>query len=136
VNAFSSYAGEAMKKMPKQVSALDQKMAEKQRLSRAYTRWQRQHIKDVVASEPRLRDFRSYLRQVTTGDAGELIEAVANSWLPSSSLDVRVLALRLIDLHANKINRVFGIMALDDPMPPESSVYFEARAILYPGGRV
>ena len=143
MNAFASYADKAMQPAAKRKaaeaekppSALDLKMGEKQRLNKAYRAWQRDHRAAVIEGEPRLRDFHRYLRKVTADQGDELIEQVTVSWLRDSTQDVRIFALRLIDRHANKLARRMGREALDDPMPPETSVYFKARELLHPGGR-
>lgn len=146
-NAFASYAESAIPApvqrkqarkedaAAKAPSALDLKMAERQRVSKAYRIWQRDQRAAALASEPRLKDFLRYLRKVRPEDGDELVEAVATSWLPSSPQDARIFALRLIARHCDRLNRQMGNEALDDPLPPETSVYFEARSILHAGGR-
>lgn len=124
-----------MRRDDKMKSAFDLKIEEKQRLSARYRKWKTSEARATLASEPRLRDFNRYLRRVQPQDAGELIEAVATSWLPASPQDVRIYALRMIDRHCNRLNLRMGNEILDDPMPPETSVYFLAREILHAGGR-
>ena len=116
-------------------SALDLKLAEKQRLNKMYRVWRRDHNRAVLAAEPRLVGFMRYLKTVQAEHADDLIEALRDSWLVRSVIDVRMYALRMIDARANRINRSLGREALNDPLPPETSVYFEARALLHPGGR-
>lgn len=144
MNAFTEYALEAIppavqrrqsRQEAKPESALDKKMAEKQRLTRAYKLWQRKVREDTLLEEPRLRDFMRYLRTVQPEQADELLEQVRGSWLMDASQAVRIFALRLIARHSDRLNRRAGNEALDDPMPPETSVYFEAREMLHAGGR-
>lgn len=116
-------------------SAFDLRMEEKQRLSARYRKWKTGEARATLTSEPRLRAFNRYLRSVTPGEANELIDAIAESWLPASPQDVRVYALRMIDRHCNRLNQRLGNEVLDDPMPPETSVYFQARDLLHRGGR-
>lgn len=144
---FSSYASEAIppavqRKQAqreadamKPLSALEKKMAERQRLSRAYRIWKRQWRTDQLTAEPRLRDFMRYLRTVRPATGGELLEAIAGSWLVKAARDVRLFALELVSRHCDRINRQLGFEALDDPMPPQTSLYFEARELLHKGGR-
>ena len=134
---YSSYAVKAAPRAvpgkpraDKAPSALDKKMAEKQRLSKAYRVSQRERTKALLAAEPRLVRFLKYLRTIRAGDGEELLEAVAESWLPEASQEVRLFALRMIDARCNAINRKLGFPELDDPVPPETSVYFRARDIL------
>lgn len=116
----------------KELSPLEKKMREKQRLSKSYMRWRRQETKAVLASEPRLAGFLRYLRTVTAETGGELIDALAAcEWLRSASQQVRLFALRMIDARCNKLNQQLGFDTLDDPIPPETSIYFRAKAILH-----
>jgi len=144
VSAFEEYAVQAIpqsvqrrqaKQEAKPESALDRKMAEKQRLTRAYKAWQREVRIETLASEPRLRDFMRYLRTVKPHDGDELLQAVRSSWLPRSTQAVRIFALRLIDRHAGRLARQLGDEPLNDPLPPETNVYLQAREILHAGGR-
>jgi len=124
-----------MRREAKTKSAFDLKMEEKHRLSARYRKWKTQEARATLASEPRLRDFNRYLRSVQPGQADELIEAIGESWLPAASQDVRIYALRMVDRHCNRLNLRMGNEVLDDPMPPETSVYFMARELLHAGGR-
>lgn len=151
-NAFLSYAVEAIP-VPVQrqqarlqgkphaggvlaLSPLEEKMREKQRLSRAFRAWRRSEVKATLASEPRLRDFLKYLRTVDETRGSELLEAVAAcEWLRRAPLSVRVFALRMISARCDRINQRLGNEALDDPIPPETSLYFEAKSLLHEGGR-
>lgn len=120
----------------KEPSPLEKKMREKQRLSRAFRAWRREEVKTTLASEPRLSFFLRYLRTVTAETGGELIEALGVcDWLLAAPLKVRIFALRMIDTRCNKINQQLGNDILDDPIPPETSIYFRARHLLYAGGR-
>ncbi len=147
MNAFASYAEQAIPpsvqrrqakaeaKAAKPLSELDKKMLEKQRLSKAYRAWVRSHRTEVLSAEPRLRDFLRYLRTVKADQGDELIEQITTSWLPASPQPVRLFALQLVDRHANKLVRQMGGEALNDPMPPEPTVYFRARDVLHAEGR-
>lgn len=144
---FSAYASEAIPQSvqrqqarreaeaAKPLSELEKKMQERQRLSRAYRAWKRQWRADQLTAEPRLRDFMRYLRSVTPGTGGELIEAIRTSWLAAAARDVRLFALELVTRRCDRINRSMGFEPLDDPMPPQTSLYFQCRDILHKGGR-
>jgi hypothetical protein len=120
----------------KPLSALEKKMREKQRLSRSFRAWRRAEVKAVLASEPRLSGFLRYLRTVTPDKGDELLEALtACEWLRAAPLNTRIFALRMISARADKLNRMMGNEALDDPLPPETSIYFVARDLLHAGGR-
>jgi hypothetical protein len=125
----------AQMRRDREPSELEKKLLEKQRLSARYRKWKTQEARETLASEPRLRDFNRYLRRVKPEEGDELIEAIAESWLPACPQPVRVYALRMIDRHCNRINQRLGNDILDDPLPPETTVYFKARALLHAGGR-
>lgn len=116
-------------------SALDLKLAERRRLSNTYRMLKRQERIATLEAEPRLKDFLRYLRKIGPEDGDELVEAVAESWLPKAPGDVRYFALHLIGRRSDKIRQQIGLSALDDPLPPETSVFFRAREVLVPGGR-
>lgn len=144
MSAFEEYASQTIpqsvqrrqaKQEAKPESALDRKMAEKQRLTHAYKLWQREVRTETLTSEPRLRDFMRYLRTVTPEDGDEMLAEVTLSWLPQAAQSVRIFALRLIDRHAGRLARRMGDEPLNDPLPPETNVYLRAREILHAGGR-
>lgn len=121
----------------KPLSPLEARMREKQRLTRAFRVWRRNEVKAVLASEPRLGGFLRFLRKVTPENGDELIEALsACEWLRAAPLNTRIFALRMIAARCDKLNRMMGNEALDDPLPPETSIYFQARALLHAGGRL
>lgn len=140
-NAFAAYGEEKVYTPPrpkwekKAPSALEKKMEEKQRLTKEYRRWRAQCNREAMAMEPRLGGFMRYLRTVGATQADELIEAVAESWLVKAAQPVRIFALRMIEARCDRINRMFGVEPLDDPLPPERSVYMRARDLLHAGGR-
>jgi len=119
----------------KQPSALDLKMEEKARLTRAYKAAKRAERIEILKAEPRLLDFMRYLRSVTADQADDLLEAVADSkWLMSAPQTVRGFALSRIARRQEKLLLMLGMIPLDDPMPPETSVFFEAQKLLRRGG--
>lgn len=144
---FSSYAAEAIPpsvqrqqarreaEAAKPLSELEKKMRERERLTRAYRAWKRQWRTSVLAIEPRLVDFLRYLRSIKPHNAGELVDAISSSWLATAARDVRLFALELVSRHCDRINRQLGFEPLDDPIPPETSLYFQCRELLHKGGR-
>jgi len=135
MDMFAHYAAQAIPasvqrkqaKAEKPPTALELKMQEKQRLSRAYRAARRVINKETLAAEPRLLAFARYLKK---SQPAELVEAISQSWLPTAPDDIKAYALRLITARCDKINRSLGFEALDDPMPPETSTFFRARAAL------
>lgn len=144
MNAFLQH-GEATARRsapPRQVkqerapSPIEKKMLEKQRLSRSFRAWRRAEVKRILAEEPRLGGFLRFLRRVTAETGDELLESLATcDWLRAAPQPVRIFALRMISIRCDRINRGLGNAALDDPVPPETSIYFEARQLLHEGGR-
>lgn len=144
-DAFESY-GEATAPTPadrrpdrqkKAPSALDLKMAEKQRLAKTYKAAKRQERVEILQTEPRLLNFMRYLRSVSADQADELIEAIAASdWLMHAPAIVRGFALSRIARRQEKIQLMHGSVPLDDPLPPETSVFFEAQRLLRQGGKL
>jgi len=143
MNAFEQYADEKgyrglpkkHEKLARGPSELDKMEAEKQRLSRAYLAQNRADAKAILLQEPRLKTFRRYLKTVGAADADMLLDDIRQSWLPAAPVDVRIAALRLVEARCQRIRLSVGLNALDDPLPPETNVYFEAKDLLYAGGR-
>lgn len=119
----------------KQPSALDLKMEEKGRLHRTYRMLKRQERIEILAEEPRLLNLLRYLRKVGPDDGDELLDAIkASDWLLAASKRVRGFALTLIGRRESKIRLSLGLLPLDDPIPPLTSVFFEAQRLLRAGG--
>jgi hypothetical protein len=118
-------------------SALEKKMAERDRLSKSYRMMKRQERIETLQREPRLLDFMRYLRRMQADDADDLLQGLREaSWLLHAPQDVRLFALGRIARRADKIRLMLGMTPMDDPLPPETSVFFEARDILAAGGRL
>ena len=140
---FSKYGAEKSRERAPQKSVIDKplsplelKMREKQRLSKAFRKWRRSENQAILTGEPRLRDFMKYIRTVDVTNGGELIDALdACQWMRSASLNVRIFALRMISARCDQINRRLGNEAFDDPIPPDTGIYFLARDRLHEGGR-
>lgn len=143
MNAFEAY-GEQKAPTPqdrrpnrrkKNPSPLDLKMEERQRLTRTYRMLKRQERINILATEPRLLDFMRYLRKVGADDGDELLEAIeASDWLMAANADVRHFALSRIGVRESRIKLSLGLMPLDDPLPPDTSVFFEAQRLLRKAG--
>jgi hypothetical protein len=142
-NPFEAYGSEAApviadnraNRRAKAPSQLDLKMEEKQRLHRTYKLLKRQERIAILKTEPRLLNFMRYLRSVTGEQADELLDAIAGSdWLMTAPQSVRAFALSRVARRQEKILLMVGAIPLDDPMPPETSVFFKAQALLRQGG--
>lgn len=140
---FESYGEAAAPKIPdnranrraKNPSALDLKMEEKQRLTKAYLASQRARRSALLEQEPRLKDLIRYLRRVGPDDGDEVIAAFQTcDWLRASGADIKIFALELLTRAESRIKLSLGLLPLDDPMPGETSVYFEVQRLLRKGG--
>lgn len=126
------------KKHEADLSPLEKKLRERQRLSAAFQKMRTAQRKAVLEQEPRLRDFMRYLRSVPkNGD--DLPAVLQKSWLPKAPREVRLLALELVTRRCDQINRSSGFEPLDDPLPPTLGGYDDTRrkcaAVLYKDGR-
>jgi hypothetical protein len=116
---------------------LELKLQEKQRLTRTYKAWKRSERRRLIEAEPRLLNLIRFVRKLQADGGDELIEAVAAcDWLMNSDADTRIFALTLIQNRADRINLLLGLPVFSDPVPPESNVYLECRALLTTRGRL
>ncbi len=143
VNPFEDYgtanapviADRRPNRRAKSPSKLDLKMEEKQRLTKAYKATRRLRRAEILQREPRLLDFMRYLRRVGPDDGDELLPAIeACDWLMAAPQDVRLFALERIGSCEARIKLKLGLVPLDDPMPPATSVYLEAQKLLRRAG--
>lgn len=127
------------KKHDADLSPLEKKLREKQRLSARYKALRRVQRQEILAQEPRLRDFMRYLRSVpSNGD--DLPQVLQQSWLPQAPRNVRLMALELVNRRTDQINRSLGFEPLDDPLPVElggagDDTRKRCADVLYPMGR-
>lgn len=139
MNAFEEYGAEKAPTIPdnranrrkKNPSKLDLRMEEKQRLTKAYLASRRQRRAELLEQEPRLKDLIKYLRKVGPEDGDELIAAFqACQWLRLAPAEIKMFALELVARKEAKLRLEVGEQPLDDPLPPDTSVYFEVRSVL------
>jgi hypothetical protein len=143
MNAFEEYGAAKAPVIPdnranrraKAPSKLDLKLEEKQRLTKAYLASQRARRAQLLEQEPRLKDLIKYLRKIGPEDGDELIAAFsACQWLKVAGAEVKMFALELVARKEAKIKLELGFEPLDDPLPPDTSVYQEVRSILRKAG--
>jgi hypothetical protein len=116
-------------------SKLDLKMEEKQRLTKAYLASRRRRRAALLEQEPRLKDLIRYLRRIGPEDGDDVVQAfVACQWLLNSSPDIKMFSLELLTRAESRIKLSLGLLPLDDPMPGETSVYFEVQRLLRKAG--
>ncbi len=107
---------------------LDEKQDEKSRLLIAYRAAKRAEWTQLCVLEPRLPAFRTALRRFT--DPRAIVFWLADSWVRTAAPDLRHAALQQIDRHAWRMARQEGRPILDDPLPPQTNLFFVSRQIL------
>ncbi len=107
---------------------LQAKQDEKQRLAKAYRASQREQWRELCEQEPRLPGFRRSIRRMQS--PAQVLTALAESPLRRGAPSVRYAVLRLIDRHCWRQLRRQGQAPLDDPLPPQTNVFFVAREML------
>ena len=107
---------------------LDDKHAEKGRLLAKARIAHRALWAELCAREPRLMDMRKAIRRTRT--PAQALSLLAESWARRADPEIRDQVLRQIDRHANRMARLSGRPVLDDPLPPQTNVYFIAREML------
>jgi hypothetical protein len=93
---------------------LEEKQAEKQRLSKAYKAHKRAEWGDLLRREPRLILFKRAVRKADT--PSRVLMILADSWVRFADNDTRFAALRIIDAHANRMALRAGGQTLSDPI--------------------
>lgn len=107
---------------------LREKQDSKSRWLRNYRASHRALWAEMVAREPRLLNFRRFVRQCET--PAQLLVGLADSWVRTADKDIRHAALRQIDRQANRHARWAGRPVLDDPLPPATNVFLTAKQML------
>lgn len=103
---------------------LEAKQAEKGRLAARYRAGARAEYRAMCEREPRLRTFHRDMRR-----APNVLIWLADHPLRFAPMDVRRAALRQVDRLAARVRRAQGLAILDDPLPPQTNVFFIAREL-------
>ena len=111
---------------------LREKQSEQSRLRSAYKAWVREQIRDAMGEEPRLKNFWRAIKRCA--DARRLVMAIADSWVRLAQVNIRWIALRMIQNHCDRMSLRMGGQVLDDPFPGKASAYFICRHILFAEG--
>lgn len=106
---------------------LEEKQAEKQRLSKAYLAAKRRQWVELFKRQPALAEFKRTVRRQR--DPAETLTLLAASWVRQADTETRFAALRIIDAHANRMARMAGREALSDPLEGRN-VFMAAREML------
>lgn len=107
---------------------LQDKQDERNRLDKAYRAAKREEWRELTEREPRLLEFKSALKLMR--HPRQVLEFVADSWVRQAPEPVRRAALRLVDAHSNREKRFAGRPIFDDPLPPETNVFFMVKEML------
>lgn len=107
---------------------LEEKQDEQNRLAKAYRAWKREQWAELTTQEPRLVEFKKALKSMR--DPQQVLAFVAESWVRHAPEPIRRAALRLIDAHSNREKRFAGRPIFDDPLPPETNVFFTVKGML------
>ena len=107
---------------------LEEKQAEKQRLSKAYKAQKRRKWEELLKRQPRLAEFKRAVRKAPSPSS--VLVLLADSWVRHADSETRFAALRIIGAHAARMAQQSGGQALSDPMPPARNVFLVAREML------
>lgn len=107
---------------------LQDKQDEQNRLAKAYRAAKREEWRELTEQEPRLIEFKKALNAMR--QPREVLDFVANSWVRHAPEPVRRAALRLVDKHSNREKRFAGRPIFDDPLPPDTNVFFTVKGML------
>lgn len=107
---------------------LQDKQDEKNRLMKAFRAARRQEWAELTEQEPRLIEFKKALR--TMREPAQVLSYVSESWVREAPEKVRRAALRLVGKHCDREKRFAGRPVFDDPLPPDTNVYFTIKGML------
>lgn len=110
------------------MTTLQEKQAEKQRLSVAYKARKRAEWTALLEREPRLTEFKRAVRKAPS--PAHVLLLLSDSWVRFAETEIRFAALRIIGAHASRMALQAGGEALSDPLPPARNVFLAAREML------
>ncbi len=87
--------------------------------------WFKETVAGCARPDEMMRMLR-YIRDMSPAAERDFISRLSGlRWLLDSAPDVRLVVLRVI---AKRVDKLYG--ELDDPLPPRTNMFFEARKIL------
>jgi hypothetical protein len=113
----------------------DQKLAEVQKLSRAYRAWQREQLDAALASAhgATVAELMTLLDRLELNSAATLLACVQRTDWSTVSYDVRFTVLHQINQTIVRVRERNGLPAIDDPLPGESdSLFRRIKVQLFP----
>jgi hypothetical protein len=112
----------------------DQKLAENQKLSRAYKQWQREQLAAafVGAHGAMVAELMALLDRLELNSAAALLMFVERADWNAVSYDTRLTVLHQINTAITRMRERHGLAPFDDPLPPQSdSVFRRIKARLF-----
>jgi hypothetical protein len=96
-------------------------------LRRAWHAWQRERVEELMAGPygEAARELRTFLADMTMGDAAALVAAVENGPWRKADADVRFEVLRLVDHAIIQLREKNSLPPFDDALPGEPPTAFE-----------
>jgi hypothetical protein len=113
----------------------DEKLAEVQKLSRAYRAWQREQLDAALASAhgATIAELMTLLDRLELSSAAALLNFVRRCDWSSVSYDTRLTVLHEINERITRMRERHGLAPFDDPLPGQpDNVFRIIRAILAP----
>jgi hypothetical protein len=125
----SHYQGLVKLPVRKISDAEKKRYEEKDRLTAAYKVYRQEWFDSTLAScarpEEMMRILR-YIRSMPPAAERDFISRLSGlRWILDSEPDVRLVVLRVI---GRRVDKLYG--ELDDPLPPRTNMFFEAKRIL------
>jgi hypothetical protein len=112
----------------------DQKLAENQKLSRAYKQWQREQLAAALvgAHGAMVAELMALLDRLELNSAAALLMFVERADWNAVSYDTRLTVLHQINTAITRMRERHGLAPFDDPLPPQSdSVFRRIKARLF-----
>jgi hypothetical protein len=113
----------------------DEKLAEVQKLSRAYKQWHREQLGEALtgAHGATVAELMSLLDRLELNSAATLLAAVQRTAWNEISYDTRLTVLHQINETIARLRERNGMPAIDDPLPGQpDSVFRRIKHILFP----
>jgi hypothetical protein len=112
----------------------DQKLAEGQKLSRAYRAWQREQLDAALASAhgATIAELMALLDRLELDSAAALLACIQRTDWSAVSYDIRFTVLHQINATISRLRERNGMPAIDDPLPGQpDNVFRRIRQLMF-----
>jgi hypothetical protein len=112
----------------------DEKLAESQKLSRAYKRWHREQLDAALASAhgATVAELMSLLDRLELNSAATLLACIQRTDWSTISYDIRLTILHQINRTITRLRERNGMAAIDDPLPGQpDNVFRRMKQMLF-----